>query len=117
MSSGIQELVLRDCASRPLCYRVNYFAGESGGGFMRELGEVFADKTDGHYVLIVKRSSTATGPPDELDIFAVVHTLEEADGKLYAKAKGLAEELRKKYQLALFEDRTKHYQKGPDEGT
>ena len=113
MSSGIKELVLRDCASRPLCYQVRYFAGEPEGGFAREVGEVFANKTDEHYVLIEKRSSSATGPPDELDIFAVVHTLEEADGELYAKAKGLAEELRKKYQLAIFEDRTRHYQNGP----
>jgi len=48
MSSGIKELVLRDCASRPLCYQVRYFAGEPEGGFAREVGEVFANKTDEH---------------------------------------------------------------------
>ena len=69
--------------------------------------ELSGREIDGHYILtkmIIEQPSDYG-----CEVFGVCHTSEEADLRLYKRAKEIAGEMAKKHQVGDLEDLTRHY--------
>jgi len=76
--------------------------------------EVSGREIDGHYIL----TKSVTERPEDygFEVIGVSHTVEEADERLYEKAKEIAREMAKGHQVRDLEDLTRHFQSLPRGG-
>jgi len=76
--------------------------------------EVSGREIDGHYIL----TKSVTERPEDygFQVIGISHTVEEADKRLYEKAKEIAREMAKGHHVRDLEDLTRHFQSLPRGG-
>ena len=88
-------------------YVVKYRMNEARGLTI----ELSGQEIDGHYILTKRVTERPTDYG--FSVFGVCHTSEEADKRLYERAKEIAGEMAKRHHVRDLEDLTRHFQSLP----
>lgn len=114
MGRPVKEGFVEGTAPAALSYSVKLF-DPNKCTFPVYAVDVAAQNTDNHYILRTVHESNGTGQPTPR-IFGVSDTSEEADKRLYEKAKEIAREMAQRHHVRDLEDLTRHYRSLPRGG-
>lgn len=114
MGRPVKEGFVDGTAPAALSYSINLF-DPNKGTFPAYAVDVVAQNIDNHYILRTVHESGGTGQATPR-IFGVSDNSEEADKRLYEKAKEIARDMAKKHHVRDLEDLTRHFQSLPRGG-